>query len=745
MNLADETVNAYKTINNSQLYQNRDDLLPGPYPEPVIFEPIRSIRLSRSVYKVISFIDFGKYLDSFIFYEKYLAQFQADLKNTKKMDYLNMAVKANARREDDPGFDEDWNYDVIDDKECNAQCRMKEAYRKILVETEYLIETYRQIKNRFLTAIDHIDKDKSLQSKQEKTQTPKNRRKRDVLGFFLGWGVYSNYRNIKKLKKNIHILQQQNLLQDAQIHELADYLNLTATHVRRNQQKLYELDLQLLEVHRDIELLTETIKNQIYFLIVLQDLRTCITRLTTGLISLRENVERIYEYLRVMATHAVNPLILPPESLRNVLTIAKETMATNPRLVLPHDPNNEIWEYYQIMKVTPLVYENWLTIVLEIPLIDQSLQMDIYKAHNLPTIHPDLGVEFMYELEGQYLAISKHKLYVAIPNKMEIDICLATEGGLCRMNTALYPIEQTKWCLLALFTKDREQIFESCKVKTNIGWSQYAVSLGGYLWAVSSLVGQNLQVRCLTETTIEQIKPPIHVLKIGNGCEGYSNTVSIPAKSEITTQFHDNDRSDFFLAFNAQYQNITAYGNWLKIPKAKLTEEEKQKIKDKFQILPPMTYKYLNKELELIDEDYPSSAVIYFILAALIGLTISYVITIICLVVKLKKAGVFTAATETFNRVIKGQFTKNDFNALAQRVQPLFTPGIVQTIDELITQQQRPPLPPRPTTLQGTDQQEDSAGETIYEILSDLSEQGVPVTKYRKYLKQRFSKRRRSE
>ena len=46
-----------------------------------------------------------------------------------------------------------------------------------------------------------------------------------------------------------------------------------------------------------------------------------------------------------------------------------------------------------------------------------------------------------------------------------------------------------------------------------------AQSMGGYLWAVSSLVGEKMQVRCLTETHVEVIKPPLQVIHIGNGCE----------------------------------------------------------------------------------------------------------------------------------------------------------------------------------------------------------------------------------
>ena len=57
----------------------------------------------------------------------------------------------------------------------------------------------------------------------------------------LGWGIYSHKRQIDKIKDNIQKLQNQNLLQEKQIDELARYMNLTMETVRQHDQKLYEV------------------------------------------------------------------------------------------------------------------------------------------------------------------------------------------------------------------------------------------------------------------------------------------------------------------------------------------------------------------------------------------------------------------------------------------------------------------------------------------------------------------------
>ena len=114
------------------------------------------------------------------------------------------------------------------------------------------------------------------------------------------------------------------------------------------------------------------------------------------------------------------------------------------------------------MKVTPIVMDDFLLIILTIPLTDQSLEMDLYKIYNLPALHPKLKVEFTYQLEGEYLAITKNKLYAALPTAGEIRICKGTQGYLCLMNQALYPVEKIEWCAYALFTQNEDKKRAHC-------------------------------------------------------------------------------------------------------------------------------------------------------------------------------------------------------------------------------------------------------------------------------------------
>ena len=62
---------------------------------------------------------------------------------------------------------------------------------------------------------------------------------------------------------------------------------------------------------------------------------------------------------------------------------------------------------------------------------------------------------------------------------------------------------------MPLFIADEERIRRDCKYNLESVASNRAISLGGYLWAISSIDHEQIQVRCLEETHVIEIRPPI--------------------------------------------------------------------------------------------------------------------------------------------------------------------------------------------------------------------------------------------
>ena len=93
------------------------------------------------------------------------------------------------------------------------------------------------------------------------------------------------------------------------------YLNVTYGHVHTNRLVINELNIKVTTLNETIMAVIGETKFIKFTVAVLTDMRMTLAQLSLGLMSLQENVNAIYEYMRVLSTRRVNPLIIPPNSL----------------------------------------------------------------------------------------------------------------------------------------------------------------------------------------------------------------------------------------------------------------------------------------------------------------------------------------------------------------------------------------------------------------------------------------------
>ena len=101
------------------------------------------------------------------------------------------------------------------------------------------------------------------------------------------------------------------------------------------------------------------------------------------------------------------------------------------------------------------------------------------------------------------------------------------------------------------------------------------------------------------------IEPPLRIVDIGNGCEAFSPTLYIPAKSELTATMQSSTHSQFFLLYNLQYIKMSSFVVFQEMTFEQLTTEELAGLHAKVQTLEPMNMRLFNEKLKLIDENYP--------------------------------------------------------------------------------------------------------------------------------------------
>ena len=380
-------------------------------------------------------MDFQPFLKGFQTVKTYLDKLWIDIQDPYHFQYLFLPI---AQIPLDPTINNSHIDTFLKSRLCGQcpyeyQARLK--FEKFKWEIHYIIQIFHATYRKFLVTIDHLDYHPSqvlnnaTRTKRSviyetygyyhsltKTLTPseenfltafmdalskinpslhKNLSHMKRVGVFtwiLGWGVYSNAKNIAKIKENLHTLQKQNQLQDKQIKQLANYLKLTMHQVDRHSEMLYELDTKMTIMNKTIQQIMWNIDVMQYESNLMHFFQNKLYRVYSSLYALQSNTESLFKYMRALASQELNPMIIPPDILKDVLHKIEADIKSHARLKLCEDPESNIWSYYGTIKLTPIVLEDCLMLILTVPLVDQSLQMNLYKICNLPMLHPILHV-----------------------------------------------------------------------------------------------------------------------------------------------------------------------------------------------------------------------------------------------------------------------------------------------------------------------------------------------------------------
>ena len=126
--------------------------------EPVIFEPQQKIKLSRSAYKVTSYVDFKPYKQAFKQFGQYMENFLADIHDPH---YVSTLYKVGTNERDPLIKEEEVEAKTyFTDGTCTQltyKCRIQNQFiqfkKKAVKINQIYLETYRK----FLRAIDHME------------------------------------------------------------------------------------------------------------------------------------------------------------------------------------------------------------------------------------------------------------------------------------------------------------------------------------------------------------------------------------------------------------------------------------------------------------------------------------------------------------------------------------------------------------------------------------------------------------
>ena len=323
--------------------ENRQECL-----NPVIVEPQNKIQLTHSTYQVTTFLDFAPFVNGFNNVQNYIKNFKKDIHDPA---YFSMIRHKSTNPHVSPLLNEQDLAAFMQSAYCPSApyaCMTRLKTDRFLMEVNYLEDLFDVVYWKFLNAIDHIDYHPTMQNapvtnrnkrsvffsetgfyntfdrrlsptedlilgklltaqdNMNSTLTYKFKRMKrySILTWVLGWGVFSNLCSINKIKQNLRILQDQNLLQDKQIKALADHLNLTMA-----MTMLYELDAKLMILNKTLQSVMVQLSYFRYETNLIDHMQLHINGIYTAVYTLQEDIDTLYEYMRVLSTQQLNPLI----------------------------------------------------------------------------------------------------------------------------------------------------------------------------------------------------------------------------------------------------------------------------------------------------------------------------------------------------------------------------------------------------------------------------------------------------
>ena len=150
------------TLNPQQPFEHEEmseehKIKVGNIIEPVIFEPQRKIKLSRSTYKVTSYVDFKPYKQSFKQFGQYIGKLLVDLHDQH---YVSTLYNVE-RHEGDPlvrrGAGARTFFTEASCRQATYKCRLQNQFIQLKREATKINQIYLETYKKFLRAIDHME------------------------------------------------------------------------------------------------------------------------------------------------------------------------------------------------------------------------------------------------------------------------------------------------------------------------------------------------------------------------------------------------------------------------------------------------------------------------------------------------------------------------------------------------------------------------------------------------------------
>ncbi|MCG7882404.1 MAG: methyl-accepting chemotaxis protein [Candidatus Thiodiazotropha endolucinida] len=375
-------------------------------------------------------------------------------------------------------------------------------------------------------------------------KTLKHKQKRALFGFMSGvlgflFGTLSSS-DLDGIRASINILARNQQLISHTLKESLSVLNITRSEISQNRQSINDIIDAIAKIDEELDFVAEELGQQVSEVQEFVHLFATVDRVVE---EMRMAIQKsMYYFLRLqvqlnaLSTNKLSPSIIEPAEFKMVL---KDIETQLPKTFgLPVDIDEELWLLYKHLSCQTLMEDKKIIIIIPIPLIDYSQQMDLYKVYNLPlpisTVYrsknkTETEMLTYYTLESEYIAINPERTQYMLLNQHDRDICKVGFPKLCTMRKPIHHTNLARMCILAVFSNDKEKIKRLCT--TVVAFSNdlpHVQYLSDDTYIIITRVPLNFNLAC--ENEIRQkidIAVPYGFIRVRKGCKATSDRVTL--------------------------------------------------------------------------------------------------------------------------------------------------------------------------------------------------------------------------
>ena len=166
------------------------------------------------------------------------------------------------------------------------------------------------------------------------------------------------------------------------------------------------------------------------------------------------------------------------------------------------------------------------------------------------------------------------------------------------------------------------------------------------------------------------IHPPLQIIYVGNGCEGFSSSVFIPAKSDQAVVEEIEPRRKYFLKFNEIYEPDQYISLWYQFELVLMNKSEAQKFATKAKSFGTLDFTLLNKHIWSLPIQKGGG---FLITPMMMVVGVGFVLTIIAGILftcKLRQVGLASSALTSTAKAVTEQIPIYKFCNLFQKRRP---------------------------------------------------------------------------